>query len=174
VSLAILAAAYLAVIVNYAWIVSTKRRGDVPLPGPFRYASVLLVFCVLAYAGDVLVLSSPRCPALVSLSVLAAVAASVAALALPRNVRALVGDWSAEAWKSAARADAAAERELTAWYERIRARLGALENHIRRSAWLERSRDAVRQLDEMLFELDSLRGHRDADVPSGAARQDAS
>jgi hypothetical protein len=173
-SLAILAAAYLAVIVNYAWIVSTRCRGDVLLPEPFRYASVLLVFCVLAYVGDVLVLSSPRCPALVSLSVLAAVAASVAALALPQNVHALVGDWSAEAWKSAARADAAAERELAAWYERIRARLSALENHIHRSTWLERSHAAVCQLDEMLFELDSLRVDRNADAPAGAARQDAS
>lgn len=168
----LLAAAYLVVIVNFV-ILSSRRKPAPCRSDPFQYVSLLLAFCTLTYAGDVLVSYWPRCPAFSALSVLPSVAASVVALAMPRHVRALIGDWSHEATRDAARAHPAAERERVETYERIKAHVGLVEDSARRSAWIEQSHAAMRQLGDMLSELDTLLVEDRSDTASGAVGRDA-
>ena len=143
---AVLGVAYLANGVSFFW---RYRQGKDALPftDALRYVAVVLFLCVLVHAGDALAFYQPSRPLFMAVSVLSAFAAPAAVSGLPGFVRGILPGRRVDAARDGVPDRAAAERER---YERLRLQVLALDDTFRRNTWIEESRLAIRQLNEML------------------------
>lgn len=164
---AVIAAANLVIVVSLLRF-HARRKADLLFPESVRYLTVILLFCVLTHANDVLAFSWPNQVLFTGVEVAAALGAGFAAFRLPHFVRALTRELKSvervdeltRALRTEARVRDAAERALAERYELLRVRLIALEDLFARSTWIQQSHAAMKHLNEMLADVETVLNER--------------
>jgi hypothetical protein len=147
-----------------------RWEGGMVIREAARHVAAVLFVSVLVHAGDALSTFRPARRAFTAVSVLAAVSAPSVVSGRPwfgfARGRAGVGaGLSGDEADDPALASGLAARER---YERLKARVAALEDTSQRNAWLRERRAAMRWLGEVLAGCEPAPGELGAVGPSGA------
>jgi hypothetical protein len=133
----------------------------------------MLFFCFLLQADELVALYYRAEGVVSGIELAASGVAAVTALRLPRFVGAVAWEFDdgrvpggrALSGHRKVRDRAASQRSLVHHYEHVKLQLLTIEDDIRRGSWMQQSRVAIQQLNEILLEIDSVVGER----PSGSA-----
>ena len=165
---AVIAAAYLA-ISAFLLRFHARRKARLLFPRSCHDVSAMLFFCALMHADEVLAFYWPNPRLFAGVEVAAALFATMAAWRLPRLVQVLArkvrsvheSDTLRAASRPETRACAvAADRELAERYERLKNRITLMEDTVRRNTWLQQSQAAMRDLNGLLSELETVADER--------------